>query len=210
MGIILNRRRICGGGEKPLHEEFVDLGLPSGILWAKGNIVKDEQGNYSIGNETDYGCYFSWGNIDGHNSGEGYSFSSTNYYVSPGSTLTGSINATDAEHDAALARLGNGCRLPTLSDFVEISNNVYTTNVWTTQNGIAGMLVTSKANGNSIFFPASGFNYRGAIGSRGYYWSSTFLRTNDAYNLYFDSNNINTNYNFSRWYGLAVRAVYKP
>ena len=34
-------------------EDYVDLGLPSDILWAVGNLVKDSQGNYSIGTETD-------------------------------------------------------------------------------------------------------------------------------------------------------------
>ena len=44
----------------------VDLGLTSGTLWAQGNIMKDGNGDYYMGDETDYGCLFSWGNVDGH------------------------------------------------------------------------------------------------------------------------------------------------
>ena len=74
---------------------FVDLGLPSGLKWAKGNIVKN--GNkYEIGKETDYGAYVSWGNIEPHfsNNGsafdDGYNFGQSNrdgYSWTPGGSI---------------------------------------------------------------------------------------------------------------------------
>lgn len=98
------RRRLM---EQSIPNGFVDLGLPSGTLWAKGNICKDTDGKYYIGEETDYGCYFSWGNIEGHNEGEGYNFNSKTYKSTAGNSLTSDINPDDASHDAALARLGS-------------------------------------------------------------------------------------------------------
>lgn len=101
---------------------YVDLGLPSGILWAKGNLVKDSNGNYSIGEETDQGTYVSWGNIVGHNEGESYNFSQ-DYNSTAGASVTSNIAINDAEHDIAQARLGSRWHLPTLSDFSELVQN---------------------------------------------------------------------------------------
>ena len=59
------RRRILAstdiGGD-----DFVDLDLPSGALWARGNIVSDGRGGYKIGKATDYGAYFLVGVIQIH------------------------------------------------------------------------------------------------------------------------------------------------
>ena len=193
----------------------VDLDLPSGLLWAQGNIIKDS-GQYAIGGVSDYGCYFSWGNIDGYNtsevgSGEGkYSFSQANYDASPGKSVSASIASTDITHDAAAARLGNGWHLPTSANFSELFNSAYTTHVWTTVNGISGRRVTSKSNGNSIFLPAAGiYNgsslvYRGTFGN---YWSASYGDASSAYNLYFNSSTVNPSNIYRRYYGYAVRAV---
>ena len=190
----------------------VDMGLPSGLLWAQGNIVKDAQGNYSMGAPSDYGCYFSWGNIDGHNaySEDNYSFDDTNYNASPGKQLTASIPSNDAEHDAAVARLGNGWHMPTTANFQELFNNAYTTRQWTTINGVSGYLLTSIANGNTLFFPASGVRDGSALsnrGSNGNYWSSSFNNATYAYNLYFNSGAVNPANNNGRRYGWPIRPV---
>ena len=63
--------------------ECVDLGLPSGTLWAKGNIIKKGD-DYQIGEETDSGLYYSWGNINGHQEGDGYYFDPSSYSSSNG------------------------------------------------------------------------------------------------------------------------------
>lgn len=210
--MIVNRRRVMGGKKDPWAAYAVDMGLPSGILWAQGNIVKDAQGNYSIGEPSDYGSYFSWGNIDGHNaySEDSYSFNDTNYNASPGKSLTGSISSTDATHDSAVARLGNGWHMPTKENFQELFNSNNCTWVWTTVNGHAGYLVTSKRNGNTLFFPASGIRSFSALdyrGSNGHYWSASFNNATDAYNLLFNSGNVfppNSSYRRS---GLTIRPV---
>ena len=59
------------------------------------------------------------------------------------------------EYDAARAIMGGDWRMPTKADFEELLNN--TTVEETTINGVAGRKRTSKINGNSIFFPYSGY-----------------------------------------------------
>ena len=60
------------------------------------------------------------------------------------------------------------------------------------------------------FFPASG-NYNGTSlnnrGSYGYYWSSRWNSVANAYNLNFNSGNVNPANTNNRYYGFALRAV---
>lgn len=197
---------------KQLPVGAVDMDLPSGLLWAQGNIVKDAQGNYSMGNPSDYGCYFSWGNIDGHNeySEDNYSFDDANYNASPGKQLTGSIASNDAEHDAAVARLGNGWHMPSSANFQELFNSNNCTWSWTTVNGHVGYLVTSKRNGNTLFFPACGSRDGSALsnrGSSGNYWSRSFGNATSAFNLNFNSGSVIPANNVNRRRGLTIRPV---
>lgn len=187
--------------------EPIDLGLS--VKWAPGNICKDSEGNYYIGVPTDQGCYFSWGNVEGHNKGEGYDFNSTTYNSTPGSKLTADISATGS-YDAARATLGGNWRMPTKDECQELIDNCTCT--WTTQDGVAGMRFTSKKSGytgNSIFIPASGY-YGGTSlsreGSYGRYWSSSWDSSRSAWHLYFSSGGQDM-YNNSRYYGFTVRAV---
>jgi len=193
-------------------DDLVDLGLPSGLLWAKGNIVKDANGNYSVGNETDYGCYFSWGNIVGHNNGEGYDFGTSNsgpYASTPGKQVSHDIASNDAAHDAALATLGGSYRMPTKAEFKELYDN--TDNEWTTIDGVAGRKFMKKTDHSVyVFFPAAGYGYGTSIndvGSYGGYWSSSWLSADDAYGLYFSSSSVYPQLNYHRYLGFSVRAV---
>lgn len=190
--------------------DLVDLGLPSGTLWAKGNIVKDANGNYSVGNETDYGCYFSWGNVEGHNEGEGYNFNQTSYDSTPGMQVSADIASNDSTHDAALATLGGSYRMPTKTEFQELYDNTDTE--WTTIDGVAGRKFMKKSDHSVyVFFPAAG-NYDGtSLGSRGtagYYWSSSWSSGANAYSLYSNSSSVlPQNNNYRRRGGCTVRAV---
>ena len=55
------------------NHEYVDLGLPSGRLWAKYNVGENPDAYYL----DERFKYFSWGNINGHLSGE-YDFVTSN------------------------------------------------------------------------------------------------------------------------------------
>ena len=191
---------------------FVDLGLPSGKKWAIGNLVKDSQGNYAIGEETDWGTYVSWGNIIGHNEGEGYDFSDANYNSTPGKQVAANIPSNDAAHDIALATLGTLWHLPTKEDYQELYDN--TDSEWVADyngTGVAGRKFMKKSDHSIyVFFPASGY-YDGTSlydrGTNGVYWSSSFYSATYAYSLYFDSSSVIPQINNYRRVGFTVRPV---
>ena len=178
---------------------FVDLALPSGLLW----------GEHNVGASAPYehGLYFSWGNVEGHAEGSGYDFSDAVYAETPGAALTGNI-AVGNTYDMARHNMGAPCRLPTSGEFQELYNNCDTE--WTDEDNVAGRRFTSRINGNSIFFPASGF-YNGTSlssrGTRGSYWSSTWYSEADARLLSFLSSSVNPQSSSVRRYGFTVRAV---
>ena len=181
---------------------FVDLALPSGLLWCEHN----------IGASTPYedGLYFSWGNVTGHTGDDGYDFGTSNegpYAQTPGAALTGNI-PTNGTYDAARHNMGAPCRMPTVGEFQEL--NAQCDSEWTDEDGVSGRRFTSRINGNSIFFPASGYrsgtglNYRG---SYGYYWSASLYSQTSGYYLHFDSTGVNPARYSNRFYGFSVRAV---
>ena len=178
---------------------FVDLALPSGLLWCEHN----------IGATTPYehGLYFSWGNVTGHAEGSGYDFSDAVYAETAGAALTGNI-PTNNTYDMARHNMGSPCRLPTVGEFQELNSNC--TSEWTDEDGVAGRRFTSNINGNSIFFPASGY-YHGTTlydrGSYGYYWSSSYISETSAYSMSFNSDGVNPAHSSSRRVGFSVRAV---
>lgn len=178
---------------------FVDLALPSGLLWCEHN----------VGATTPYehGLYFSWGNVEGHAEGSGYDFNDAVYAETAGAALTGNIPVNNT-YDMARHNMGAPCRLPTMGEFTELNSNC--DSEWTDEDGVAGRRFTSRINGNSIFFPASG-DYGGTSlhdrGSYGFYWSSTWYSETDARNLRFYSTGVYPQYSYYRRYGFPVRAV---
>ena len=178
---------------------FVDLALPSGVLWAEKN----------IGASTPYehGLYFSWGNVTGHAEGSGYDFSDAVYAQTDGAALTGNI-PTNNTYDMARHNMGSPCRLPTVGEFQELHNNC--DSEWTDEDGVPGRRWTSRINGNSVFFPASGY-YNGTTlyyrGSDGIYWSSSYISETYAYLLSFYSGDVNPASHSNRRLGFSVRAV---
>jgi hypothetical protein len=181
---------------------FVDLALPSGILWCEHN----------VGAATPYedGLYFSWGNVIGHTGTDGYDFGTSNdgpYASTPGAALTGNIPVNNT-YDAARHNMGAPCRLPTVGEFQELDANC--DSEWTDEDGVAGRRFTSRINGNSIFFPASGYRYSTGLysrGSSGNYSSSSLGSQASGYSLSFYSGGVDPAYNDSRFYGFSVRAV---
>ena len=200
---------------------FVDLGLPSGKKWAVGNIVSDGNGGYKVGEETDFGAYFSWGNIVPHFSANGstfddsYDFGTSNsgpYASTPGASVGANIPTNDAQHDAALALLGSPWHLPTKEDFQELYDN--TDNEWVADfngTGVAGRKFMKKTDHSVyVFFPAAGYGYGSSLndrGSYGYYWSGSWYSADIAYNLRFYSSSVNPQNYSNRYFGNSVRAV---
>ena len=179
--------------------KFVDLGLPSGLLWAMCNIGASEP--------WESGLYFSWGNVKGHEKGSGYYFDNAAYKSTPGGELTTDI-PVDAGYDTARANLGGGWRLPTAFEFQELDGNC--TSVWTMQNGVYGRLFISMINGNRVFFPAAACYiestlFNDCIG--GYYWSSSMNSQTSSKTLHLTRNSIETYGGYYRSLGFTVRGV---
>lgn len=205
--------------------QYINFGLPSGTIWATGNIVSDGSGGYKIGAETDYGAYFSWGNVDPHFSSNGstfdgnYSYGTSNtsspYAGSAGASISytsqhkGRDYTANTTNDAARACLGGNWQVPTATQFQELYDN--TDNVWTTINDIAGRVFMKKTDHSVyVFFPAAGRSSKTSIsnrGSIGFYWSSSLYNANYGYCLKITNSSENPQTNSSRYSGFSVRAV---
>ena len=196
----------------PTTGDWVDLGLPSGLLWAKCNIgATTPEG---------YGDYYAWGET---RTKETYNWSTYCYATvdvdSNISTLTkyntseayGEVDNNlmlEAADDAATVVLGTEARIPTKAEWQELIDN--TTAVWTKVNGVYGRKFTA-ANGNSLFLPESGRYYNSwpyDVGTDGYYWSSSLNESfpDRAWGIYFHSDSYGVR-DHSRFNGLSIRAV---
>ena len=193
--------------------EYVDLGLPSGLKWAKCNVGAEK--------ETDYGDYFMWGsttpntadectwaNAPFNNHSSDYNetyFNSVKKTVCPKGVLA-------KEYDAASQIMGGDWRMPTKAELQELID--YTTNEWITNyngTGVNGRKFTGS-NGNSIFIPAAGHCYNGSVynvGISGDVWSSSLYASDPSYawGLNFSSANRYMS-GRSRYYGRSVRGVF--
>lgn len=142
-----------GGGTTTDKVGYVDLGLPSGNLWAECNL--------GASSPEAYGDYYAWGEVEPK---QVYTNSNHKWYKEGAPSLgftkynneDGKLMLED-EDDAVIQKLGNGWRTPTLADFRELTNQKYTTIEKTTLNGVAGYKITSKKNKKSIFIPFAGF-----------------------------------------------------
>ena len=180
--------------------EFVDLGLPSGILWATCNV--------GATSPELAGLYFAFGETTGYSAeqvkkGE-RSFDSASY------TAPSVSENLNLEQDAAHVNLGGNWRMPTDDECQELIDN--TTQTWTNDYngiGVAGKVFTSKVNGNSVFFPAAGYcddSFVGSVGSDGNFWSASWGSSSYAWGLYFYSGSQYLSDDY-RYYGYSVRGV---
>ena len=190
---------------------YVDLGLPSGTLWATCNV--------GANTPEEYGDYFAWGETTPK---ETYNWSTYRYCNGSSTTLTkycsnadygnngftDALTTLEASDDAAVANWGGSWRMPTYYEMSELNANCTVT--WTTRNGVNGRLFTGP-NGNSIFLPAAGYRYGSELdnaGAYGGYWSSS-LGTDyprSAWNLNFGSGVYYMGSGY-RLYGRSVRPV---
>ena len=191
--------------------EYVDLDLPSGLLWAKCNVGADSP--------EDYGWYFMWGgvteggdpdcswaNCPGNGGSSDYNATAFNTWEA--ANLTNDV--LNSGVDAATANWGGGWRMPTTGEWKELYDN--TTCTWTTENGVAGRKFTSKADSSKyIYLPAAGRRYGTSLdaGSLGIYWSSSLLssRPDRAYYMYFNSGDVYPQTFNPRYIGFTVRPV---
>ena len=208
--------------------EAVDLGLS--VKWASWNL--------GASSSSEGGDYFAWGEVLGSGDGKSnFDFYSYKWYEGQKAGTPGlepelipkynydriygpvdNLDVLEPEDDAASIKLGGSWRMPTQEEFAELRSKCNW--VWTTENGIAGMRITSKVSGytdKSIFLPGSGnivnTTYQ-SVGEHGSYWSSNI----DHFTSYHSPNgamciHFGASYYFlqasNRSCGFTVRAVTK-
>lgn len=147
--------------------EWVDLGLPSGTLWATCNVGASKP--------EEYGDYFAWGETKPKTKYDSSTYFDSDYLK----YNDGGLTELAPEDDAATANWGSPWHMPTIAQQDELRENC--TREWTQLNGVNGTLVTGP-NGNTIFLPAAGCRDVTSLlgaGSSGDYWSRS-LRSSDS------------------------------
>lgn len=173
--------------------EYVDLGLPSGTLWATCNVGASSQ--------EEYGSYYAWGEICTKSE---YTYDNYIYKDIP-PTLT-------LDNDVAHVNWGGNWRMPTVWEMRELLNECKWNKA--TIGGVNGCKVSSRKNNNYIFLPASGTDYSHSYNNIcGDYWSSTSYIDDyvaSFYHLSFWSDGVNVTCIFAPYEGLSVRPVFSP
>lgn len=180
--------------------EYVDLGLPSGIRWAKCDLGETSPEKY--------GATYAWG--------ETWTKWTIDYYYFK-DIVEGQYTKYDSrdkrfflekEDDVAYLRLGEGWRYPTWNEVQELIDNCTVTE--STLNGWPGVMFISKINNNYIFF---GYRTKGSVG--GLRWTSAVVESNPtlAKCLSFERNDETNKIDVSRYDNerkrqLPVRPVY--
>ena len=217
---------VLSQGETNGHE-WVDLDLPSGTLWATTNVGADTP--------TDFGNYFAWGEVTSDRKSS-YSSWSLYKWVKSGESTYQYINKytipdgeTDCSwykngvfvgdgrtwlqftDDAAYRYWGNKWQMPSKEQCEELINSTYNIVEWETQeNGIKGLRITSRTNGNSIFVPAAGFRERyddAYTNQYGLYWTRSLSEQYSKWAYQFAFSWSITVTDIWRFYGKTVRPV---
>ncbi|MCQ2322558.1 MAG: fibrobacter succinogenes major paralogous domain-containing protein, partial [Bacteroidales bacterium] len=192
--------------------EYVDLGLPSGTLWATCNVGANRP--------EDYGDYYAWGETtiktkykwNTYKWCRGSWRTQTKYNTNSKYGTVDNKTVLEMSDDAVSVNWGGDWRMPTTEEWEELCGSCTWT--WTGQGGKIGYRVTGP-NGKSIFLPAAGYRSGTSLngaGSYGYYWSSS-LSTSDpncGRYLYFVSSFFYLSSRGSRYCGCAVRPVCPP
>ena len=208
---VVDNNSTDGDGTVTTSVTWVDLGLPSGLLWADRNVgaVRPEgSGNYYAWGETNPKMNFEFDTYKyGGRNGEMNKYCNDPEYGIDG--YTDNLTTLEASDDAATVNIGGGARTPTKDEWQELMDN--TTSTWITRNGVNGRLLTAP-NGKSIFLPTPGYRLGRDIyfdGKYSFYWSSSLdtEHPDSAWSFGFSSAIQNLCGDYGRYYGFSVRAV---
>ena len=200
-----------GSGSYNGHE-YVDLGLPSGTKWASCNVgaaTPEGYGDYFAWGETQSKTTFTWATYQYCN-GDDHQLTRYCYAESHGyNGYTDALTVLRSEDDAATANWGDRWSMPTEAQWQELWDQ--TSNVWTTQNGVNGRLLTAS-NGNVLFLPAGGYYWiesLNRVGADGNYWSRSLDTLNPSYASYCKFYSGSHAFDpYDRSIGFSVRPVY--
>ena len=197
--------------------EYVDLGLPSGAMWATCNVGASKP--------EDEGLLFQFGRVDGYKyGGKNHKFRTIEQNMQDTgdeyTSVTTSVKkynvgeTLDFDDDAAHINMGGIWRMPTNDELQELVDN--TTQKVEIINGVKGMLFTSNINEHQLFIPFVGYWYEedGGFmdaGSDAFVWSSQVFpyHVGTAYLLYCSSSGNANIYLYSRSSAFSVRGVFK-
>lgn len=186
--------RITGEGTSfSESEDFVDLGLPSGTLWAKCNL--------GATNPWMMGSRYAWGETTPKSK-----FNLSNYRFYKDGVYTkynnrDGLRQLEREDDAAYC-ISPELRIPTTDQFNELRNSEDLTKEWTMENGVYGWKVVSKVNGNYIFLPAANANSAQYV---------TLNLYNVEQGMTFDIDKSGAGFlSYEREAGLYIRPVHNP
>lgn len=173
----------CSDDNEPIGDgsqyEYVDLGLPSGTLWATMNV--------GAKSPEEFGDFFAWGETSTKKKYDlsTYKWNKKNkmskYCVDKEHGTVDNKTELDVVDDAAYVNWGTSWRIPTSKQISELQTEC--TWQWTTRNGVNGYLVTSKHNSNSLFLPAAGYRLDADLSSKGVlgsYWSRNLDTDNSS------------------------------
>lgn len=200
-----------------LEHEYVDLGLPSGTLWATTNV--------GASSPEEPGDYFSWGETRGYKSGKrNYSWGNYKYYKNKQITkycideygVTDNRTELEAIDDAATMNWGRDWQMPSREQLKELATECTWIRQWDWANITCIVYVKSKVNGNTIILPSTG-DCSGQYGRTianddvGCYWSRSLGedRSLNAASMYFNTIEALEIYHYDdeRCKGFCVRPV---
>lgn len=189
--------------------EYVDLGLPSGTLWAKCNV--------GAATPEAAGDYYAWGETDVKSvyNDDNYKYSEGRYTFDAEKLLKYNANDNKVElelaDDVANLKLGGQWRMPSAEEFEELKSQC----TWTWNAEKKGYDIKSKTNENSIFLPAAGGRNHTedvvGLGKSGNYWSRSVNERSGAGYAAFLSLSETTGINVlgsAYTFGYSVRPVY--
>lgn len=158
--------------------DFVDLALPSGTKWANMNV--------GATSNADPGGYYRWGEITEFSKSEYTLYDeATSEYVDIGRDISGT------EYDVASVLWGNGCKMPTIEQFVELCQ--YCDYGAYTLSGHSGYVFIGR-NGNRIFLP-----HGGSMNNSGSYPGHRVVNLDDPTHHYYWSSSDNTEFSSQAW-----------
>lgn len=193
---------------------YIDLGLPSGTLWAPynlGALTQEDAGLYFAWGESDYKDSYNWPTYLTHSYGGAYN-RLTKYCNSGGYGYNGFVDnklTLELEDDVANQVFGTGWHIPSEEEFQELFTKC--TLERTSINGVNGLKITGP-NGNNIFLPAGGYQdgtNKNNVNNQLYYWINV-IKTDMASRAYYFDYNGKNNTGLGRCFGLNIRPVFTP
>ena len=182
--------------------DYVDLGLPSGNLWANVNL--------GAAYDEEFGDYYAWGETQpkSYYSETNYTWKQNNSWIQIGSDIAGT------QYDAATMNLGGLWQLPTLAECKELIDN--TDRELYTKNGTHYWKFMNKSDHTKyIVLPSAGRWTDTSWGEtdKGLYLPSTRYNDDQCHDFHLPTGgpeaNPGNNHN-SKWKGYSVRAIIHP